>query len=110
MCMYCTGIHCTLYMSSVHTYMYNCTYSTCVWLLGINTVFELRLLLQISELQKSLADSCDKLTQAMSDRAELQSDLESNKKEKSIIDTKLSEEKVNNTMYSTYSTVVHVHV
>ena len=65
------------------------------------------MLLQISELQKSLADTCDKLTQAMNDKAELQSDLESTKKEKSVIDTKLSEEKVRTcTVHTVYIVII----
>ena len=63
------------------------------------------LLIQISELQTALINTQDKLTQALSEKTELQSDLESIKREKSIIDMKLSEEKVNNGtcmyMYST---------
>ena len=73
-------------------------YTTCIWFLCVHTqsdnIIVIPLLIQISELQTALFNTQDKLTQALSEKTELQSDLESTKREKSIIDMKLSEEKV----------------
>ena len=81
-----------MYMCSVFTW-YTCT------LLRFWYYCTLSLVLQITEMENSLADTPGKLTQAMSDQTILQ--IESIKKEKSIVVTKLHEEEVNNGTYCT---------